>query len=299
MIETSTDTELKRIETDDIREYETPKGIFPSSTTVLRLMAKQALIAWASKVSAEYAQDYMLRLIADLKEGEKSFDEIIATLDSLDLNQFVKDAKSEHKRKSQEAMDIGKRVHEVAETIFKNMITHPHDERTLDVDEDIFEACAALVTWIRDNDVKPVSVENRVWSASFGGYAGTLDLVALVNKKLLTIDLKSARNIYDDHPLQVASYDHAWEERNKGNETDGMAILRLDKEEGFPEFHLYTKEQCYNFLLEFGYWCNIWHMRKNRNELIKEANKIEREKRKEAKKMLPKIPKKFPKEDPF
>ena len=74
----------------------------------------------------------------------------------------LKDAKSEHKRKLQEAMDIGKRVHEVAETVFKNMIAHPHDEITLDVDEDIFEACAALVTWIRDNDVKPVSVENKV-----------------------------------------------------------------------------------------------------------------------------------------
>jgi len=288
-------SEYTPIDTKEKRIYPIPElgpdVLFPSTTTILRLMAKPALIQWASNMSAEYAKELLERI----KDGEVSLDEVM----EMDTAEFVKEAKMAHKRKSEEAMDIGVRVHEFAHRLFMSMLYNPKEEIQIDCDKDIYEPCSALIEWIGKHDVKPVALEQRVWSKSFGGYAGTFDFVGFVDNKFLTLDIKTARNIYDDHPLQVASYDHAFEERNPGNETDGMMILRLDKEDGFPDPHFYTKAERNDYLLEFGYWCNIWHIQNRRKERAKEETQIENERIKELRKKLPKKLKTMPKEDPF
>ena len=266
---------------------------FPSVTTILdALIAKPGLRQWMANITAEYAKE---ELIEKLRSGDLTLEDV----QLMDTKQFVREAKMAHKAKSEEAKDIGLRVHDFCNTLFRRLIELPSQTLKLDCDKDILEPCSAVVEWIHTNDVRPVELESRIWSEDFGGYGGRLDLVAFVNKKFLTLEIKTAKDIYDEYTLQTAAYDHGFEERNKGQYTDGIAILRLDKEKGFPEFYEYTKEQRDDFLEEFGYWCTIWHLRNDRTKREREEKKKERERLKELRKDLPKKPRKKLKEDPI
>jgi hypothetical protein len=175
----------------------------------------------------------------------------------------------------------GTRVHDFAASMFRAMMQGR--EIDLTCDEDILEPVTALVEWTNKHNVQPVAVEERVWVDEFGGYAGTLDLVAYVDDVLLTVDLKSSKGMYDEHPLQVASYDFAWCNRNPDKQTDGMGVLILHKDTGLPEFFPFTKDETMDYVFEFGLWVMIWHCREKRAEkanqakaLIKEAKRAEK-----------------------
>jgi len=162
------------------------------------------------------------------------------------------------------------------------------------IDEDIKKPVEALLKWIADNDVTPVLVEKKVWAYLPGieqGYAGRLDLVAYVNGKLTTIDHKAAKGIYEDGPLQVASYDYAYDDMvEKGiletpGPTEASAILRLDKETGMPDYQEYTKELTLDYFREFGFHCCAWHADRVRKENERLRKKEQREREKEEKKV--------------
>lgn len=286
---------LKHIMTKEGRLYpiaELDNRELPSVTNILNQRDKPALMHWASKVTAEYAQT---EIMDKLKNGSLTIEDI----QRMDTRQFVQDAKSAHKRISDEAKDIGKRAHEFAHQLFWFMKDNPGKPIEMEVDEDIMEPAGALVKWVKENEVKPIAMEERIYSTDFGGYAGTLDLVAIVNGRLLIIDAKTSKAIYPEYPLQAAAYEHAYSERNPGAIIDGTAILRLDKLDGYFEFAEYDPEETADYLEEFGLLCQIWHLGHNRNERQKEKNVEEKERVKELKKDIPKALKKKPKTTPF
>lgn len=264
----------------------------PSVTNVLNQRDKPALVPWAAKVTATYAQ---VEIMNKLKDGSLTIEDI----QKMDTWQFVQDAKSAHKRISDEAKDIGKKTHEFAHQLFWFMKDNPGKPIEMEVDEEIMEPAGALAKWIKENEVKPVAMEERVYSSDFGGYAGTHDLVATVNRQLLVIDIKTSKAIYPEYPLQAAAYEHAYLERNPGAIIDGTAILRLDKEDGYFEFVQYDPAETADYLEEFGLLCQIWHTNHNRNERQKQKNAEEKKRNKELKKDIPKAMKKKPKTSPF
>ncbi|MCD6371520.1 MAG: hypothetical protein J7L39_02270 [Candidatus Aenigmarchaeota archaeon] len=257
--------------TEEERIYDIPElGKLPSSTTILRLMDKSfVLVPWASKLVAEYFQN---EIVDKIISGEIKIEDI----KKKDPKEFVKEAKSQPRLKKEKEADKGSRVHLVAEMIFKAMLKGYKGKVDFEVEEDIEKPVEALLKWISDYSVKPVEVEKIVWSKDFGGYAGRLDLVAEVEGYLLTIDIKSSSGIYAEFPLQVASYDYAWKCMT-GKTTEGIAVLRLDKETGMPEFKYWDIKQANDYLNEFGLWCLIWHIRnerKEREKALKKAQKI-------------------------
>ena len=289
------DASVSPVQVYDRRMYPIPEigedVQFPSVTTILdELVRKKAIEQWMANVTADYAKD---EIIEKIKKGHLSLGEVQA----MNTKEFVQKAKMYHKQISQEAKDIGIRVHDFANTLFRRMIEHPGEALKIDCDKDIFEPCSALVEWVMENEVRPVHLEKRIWSQKFGGYGGRLDAIIFYGSLFITMEMKTAKAVYDEYELQTAAYDNGYEERNNGQYTDGMAILRLDKEKGFPEFHLYSKEERDDFLEEFGYWCEIWHRRNDRRTRIREEKKKEKERLKELRKTLPK--KKRLKEDPF
>lgn len=264
----------------------------PSVTNVLDQRDKPALMHWAAKVTAEYAQS---EIMDKLKDGSLTIEDI----QRMDTWQFVQDAKSAHKRISDEAKDIGKKTHEFAHQLFWFLKDNPGKPIEMEVDEDIMEPAGALVKWIQKNEVKPVAMEERVYSSDFGGYAGTFDLIAIVNSHLLVIDAKTSKAIYPEHPLQAAAYANAYSDRNPGAIVDGTAILRLDKLDGYFEFVQYDPDETADYLEEFGLLCQMWHLNHDRGERQKEKNAEEKKRVKELKKDIPKALKKKPEISPF
>lgn len=269
----------------------------PRVTTVLDQMSRPALIQWAANMASEYAID----VIEKIKNGGLTFGDVLG----MDIKTFAREAKTAHKKKSEEAIDIGTRVHAIAENVFKNMMEAKKEgksgdiEISVEIDEDIKNPVNALLAWIEQHRIDPMMVEEIVVSESFGGYIGRPDTVSFVDDRLYLIDLKTSKAVYDGYAQQVAAYDHAFSEGSKGFPTDGTAILRLDKETGYPFFHPFTKEQTADYLQEFGLWCLIWHMKDKRREKENEAWEAEKDRVRELKKTLPKILRKLPEEAPF
>jgi len=92
-----------------------------------------------------------------------------------------------------------------------------------------------------------------------------------VNNPLYVVDIKTGKYIYDDQPMQLASYFYAAREKPllKNLIPEEAAILRLDKETGMPEFHHIPQQQ---LIIEYAKFLNLvqfWHL----NEKVKEIKK--------------------------
>jgi hypothetical protein len=62
--------------------------------------------------------------------------------------------------------------------------------------------------WVSQHDVKPILSEATVWSNTHG-YAGTLDGVWEVDGVRYLLDVKSSRNIFDEHRMQISALANA------------------------------------------------------------------------------------------
>ena len=295
---------IKVIEEEGQRLYDVPDiDKLPSVTTITGLLDKSTpLMYWAAGLSFDYVRDLFLGPLKDamdLKDEDK-IQRIMNQFYDQDVGFHYKKAKSYHTKKSKEARDIGTYVHEAAEAIFRAMLENsPID---IPIDEDIERPVKALLTWIAENDVTPVLVEQKVWAIIPGlgkGCAGRLDLVAYVNERLTTIDLKAAKGIYADGPLQVAAYDFGYNSMVEGGllqapgPTVASAILRLDKETGMPEYVEYSRDQTDDYFKGFSMLCGFWHMDKERKENDKIRKKEQRDREKAEKKIIEKT------EDPY
>lgn len=179
---------------------------FVSVTTVLSVVAKDALPYWAAKVVQEKAMDMVPLLVQSLRRRpceQKGDDRCGTCRDCVGL-----ELRREPDRQRDEAADRGTRIHKVAEHYVLHGEIRAHDA-------DIADSVKQWIRW-RDQhqvtfDASEVTVINRKY-----GYAGTLDGVSrcgwmppkwkhLVGVPLID-DLKSGKGVYDTHALQLAAY---------------------------------------------------------------------------------------------
>ena len=193
-----------RTDDDELRWYTHPIGgqTYPSVTTVLKVVAKQALVPWAAKVTAEYAV------------------ENVKTWVSLEPQAAVDLIKKEGRRPAQVAADIGTAVHAAAElyaihgeppNVDLVIDTLPEDvKRSVDADTIrpfIEQYGDFLDTW------RPrfLHTEATIYNHTFG-YAGSLDALAeLPGLGVLVIDTKTGKGVYSEAALQQAAYSHGEE----------------------------------------------------------------------------------------
>lgn len=86
------------------------------------------------------------------------------------------------------------------------------------------------INWFTDwyKAVKPdqiIAIETIVYSLKHG-YAGTIDLICIIDKKVWLIDLKTGNSIYPTHALQIKAYKEAVQERNT-LKIDKLGLLHL------------------------------------------------------------------------
>lgn len=205
----------------------------PGTTSITRLLDKPALIPWAAKMAAEHVGRELTSALEKNSAGR-----LVAMIPKAKISEIIEGAKSAHRKTVDDASDVGKQVHELANRIFKGEYI---GDLPADTDQRVINGLAAIRNWLRQHDVTPIASEQIVFSKKWY-YAGTFDLLATVNGSLSLIDFKTSKGVYVEHRLQTAGYQIAWEEEHQEPIGDRYAI-RLDKHTGAFEAHRFPRSQ--------------------------------------------------------
>jgi len=163
-------------------------------------------------------------------------------------NEDLDQAEKAYEITGQTALDVGKEVHDWIEKYLSSK-EYPHIEYEFyygQSSEQAHTAVVAFCDWAEKHDLKPIALEQTVYSES-GCWAGTCDFLGYFDNRLYIIDWKSSKPpIRPEMRYQVAAY--RWAEAQKiystiSPETEffwnvpvGCGVLRLDKETGLPEW---------------------------------------------------------------
>lgn len=205
-------------------QYTLDGELLPGVTTILGTLAKPALIAWASKMCAEYVKEHGNKVY--LNDGFLHYE---VTEEQLDK------AKNAHAQKRDKAADAGTDIHSRVEEYIKLMITdqagnaiamNGYDNPQLE----------KFVNWAVENKVVFHESEKKLYSPTHK-FAGTADFTATIDGKLFVGDLKTSNGFYGmEAVLQCAGYRICLEEM--GDETySGAVIIRIGKDNSFEEMY--------------------------------------------------------------
>lgn len=104
---------------------------------------------------------------------------------------------------TERAAQEGTLVHNTVESILK--------KEAITIPSLIQPSVDALMEFLRNNDVNPLKIEERIVSTKHR-YAGTIDVLAEVNGRVGVLDIKTSRSIYRDYGMQTAAYVEALSE---------------------------------------------------------------------------------------
>lgn len=200
-----------------------------SVTQALSCIDKPALIPWAVKMGSEFARSFLV-------PGQPlNPEQIEALCDGI---------KSAHRKKVTGAANIGSIVHDFAEKHMRG--EHPEWPE----DPKARKAAEGFIAWQETHDVELIHAERKIYSRKHK-VAGTCDLVAKIDGKMVVCDYKTSSGCWPEMRAQIAMYQCAFEEE-LGYKFDGRMLLRFDKETGGFEPHHFgpeTYEQHLNFFL--------------------------------------------------
>jgi len=191
--------------------YTVDKEKITSVTTVLNVINKPALVAWAARMATEH-------VIENIIPGH-SYDEV-------ELNTIFEGAKKAHWQKKTTAGDIGTLVHNWIENYING------ENPGMPVNEMLNDAVSKFLDWVKENDVKFLKAEEPVFSRKYR-YAGIIDFICTINGKLYIGDIKTSKGIYPEYLLQTAAYRYARSEEYPTEEYVGQVIVRCGKDGSF------------------------------------------------------------------
>jgi len=169
-------------------------GPLHSVTRVLGVLAKDALISWAARESANFFKTEILRM------GRTALDPTM-------LEQIAKDAAGAHRRKAKDAADLGSKCHDAFEAIILGREPEGYPK-------ELEEPVAAFKTYRLQSDIEVVATEVAVASAKHR-YGGRLDFLGHSKARggWGIGDLKTSSGFYgSEYAYQVAGYAAAVEE---------------------------------------------------------------------------------------
>lgn len=270
---------------DDGHTYELDGLPMIGTTTILKMRAKEYLVAWASKEAVKkmgyydenYYEQYINRngnigfkaiklpdevIALGRQEMEKQF-EFIKDLTPDQYYQFLIEAKNSYAQKSRDARDTGNIAHDLIEESIKNEtrtfpIKHKLLEGLAEIQlKEVENAWTAWLNWEKTHAIEYLAVELVAGSRSLWT-AGTVDAIAKVDSNLELLDWKTNKQISDDVFLQTSAYQFYFEE-NGFNQPLKRRTVRLDKAtaqfEDLPITSDYQKDlECFKALLISYRW---------------------------------------------
>lgn len=191
----------------------------PSPTGIIGQLDKSgALTWWAAGCACDYVRENL--------PNKFTKEELFALLE---------DAKRNFRKVSQDALDIGSAVHHAIEHYLKT-----GREPVINNDQ-VLAGFIAFLEWKDKHHLVSIETEHTVYDND-GLYAGTLDLLCRLNGKVYVVDFKTTKKprgnkAYEEWAYQLAAYSKCIEG------VEGMGILRLDKETGYPDWYDLTTQR--------------------------------------------------------
>lgn len=230
-----------RVTTENGRYYEVIEGgrqhKLPSVTTVMKCIAKgQGLMTWLENQGRDGAIKAAQALYSELIKGGGRLPS------PTDFGKLAKQRiprQRESERSLAKANEIGTYAHALVEHDLKQQLgiasskpQRPEVKENAEAGEHAYESQRR---WAESVKLRPISIEETIYSIKRRRIAGTLDTLAYVEDKRKVVDWKTGKSIYGEAFLQNAVYQDAWEEM--GNEpVEGGVIVRLPKNIGDPAF---------------------------------------------------------------
>lgn len=181
---------------------------FLTVTTILKVIDKSGPLMWWA---CGETYDYMMKELAEGRSPDRKAS-IMARVAT-----------------SNKAKDRGTAVHSIVEA-WKNI------DEIVGQDGPYKRYAQAFKDFLDHHDIEIVEQERTVYSKKYK-YAGTVDMVAKVNGKLMVVDVKTGKNLYPEVQLQASAYANALKE--EGVEVEGTSALLL-KEDGKYKFETYN-----------------------------------------------------------
>jgi hypothetical protein len=210
----------------------------PSVTSILSILDKPALLPWAAGLAAKYAYAHPTD---DHEAGAKA-------------------AAAHYREMSQEAMDIGTRVHALAD----QYLATGNMGDTKDDSDQVVTAALALLQWLDEAKYKSISGEKTVYSLVHG-YAGTLDQAGTLDGEPVIMDFKTCGKLpataYPEVHLQLCAYSRALREMSN-IDISKLVVIYLSRDSGeFRTFELTDDDETFAAFLSAK---NLWAWKNGR-----------------------------------
>lgn len=196
-------------------------------TTVLGVISKgDGLIQWAANMAVEYVIN---KLASSANQSEAL----------LNLDTWLIEAKTAHRRVKEDAGDKGKDLHAIIEMIIGTAIMESKgviSKKWAKAVEMLVETptkreqLTNFLDWAKDK--KFLESEKRTFSKELW-LAGTVDFVYESNGEVYVGDVKTAKTIYPTNFWQTSAYQFMLQERGLYPKIKGFTIVRLGKDGGF------------------------------------------------------------------
>jgi hypothetical protein len=148
---------------------------------------------------------------------------------------------------TEKAADIGTCAHGMVELDIKEVSPDEIVDYALKILPDkgmrdkAWSAFYAYKSWAKNFDVKIIEQEIHLVSEQYQ-YGGTPDAIGLIGNQIVLLDWKTSSSVYSDHLIQLAAYEHLWNENNPERPINGGChLLRFDKDNGDFAHHYYAQ----------------------------------------------------------
>jgi len=138
------------------------------------------------------------------------------------------------------AADLGTCVHKAVESEVR---TGTHDQEATfgklnDEERDLaansllgfYEWRSGYELEVEDTEVSMISEKHE--------FGGTMDITALKKKRII-LDLKTSKDVYPDHRIQLSAYGKLWDENHPDDPVEGYHLLKVGKKDGGFSHHFW------------------------------------------------------------
>ena len=245
-----------------------PEGQKPymGITSVLSVIAKNALIQWAANEAVKYVEDNTKHhaLGATMAEGFVIYPQ--------ELREVLAEARYAHRKKKEDAGQKGTDLHALVEEYVRMCIANNgtlgigdimlsgHWQKDVEAPNKLVKAehlslIAPFIMWASENSIRFLAAEKRLYSKTHW-IAGTCDLVFEKDGKTYIGDIKTYKKLWDRVPMmQCAGYALMAEEMWKNRvyvmdkpRIDGYCIIRIRDGEFEPTWSFDVEGDTKGFL---------------------------------------------------
>jgi len=194
-------------------------------TTVLGVISKPMLIQWSANMAVDFIREH--------GTVEERLDDYEGKINWLTIREdYLKEARTAHRKKKEKAGDWGTEVHKAIEDWIKGKVCGIRlDGKGIEVFEKFQE-------WAEENKVEFLESEKHVWSKEHW-IGGIVDLVIKLNGKKYIGDIKTSSGIYNEAFFQMGAYNLCLEEMGEHKDVEGYIVINL-KKDGTMDFKIAT-----------------------------------------------------------